>query len=511
MSRPLRLNHSIALPAIALGLALGGTPALAGEDPLYVEVSKLVPPDAGFADEVGEELAIDGDTLVVAGDDFGPGAAYVYERNAGGSNAWGQVTVLRAPDSDDGFGRSMALEGDLLVVGMSVSNDDDAVYTFERDVDRPGSWQLTGKLIDPGGNDGNDFGVPALQGPTLLVGAGGDDEGAGFGSGAVFVYERDTDLSSGWRFLQKLIASDAAAGSFLGFSVDLDGDTLVAGAPSDDQLFTNAGAAYVFERGPDGLWSEQVKLISSQPGFEDNFGWSVAIEGDTIAVGAPSDPIGQGAVYIFGRNIGGPEQWGFEARIVPDDPDPTSFGHAVDLVDGRLLVGARASGPGGRVHLFERDGAGQWIETFRASAEEKSVRFGSAVGLSGSTMAVGSMLDDDGGFDAGAAYVYEAVAHPEIAAAGACPGELTLELTGATPSGPIVVARSESEGISVVPGGKCAGIEVGLEEAKVLAAFLTDSDGTFLQTVTVPEGACGQFLQAVDRVTCGAGALTRIP
>ncbi len=448
---------------------------------------------------------------MVAGDNFGPGTVYVYERNAGGSNAWGQVTVLRPPDPVFDFGVRLDMDGDLLAIGSIWTNGDDTVYTFEREAGQPGSWHLTGKLFEPGGPDGNSFVIPALQETTLLVGASADDEGGGFGAGAVFAFERDESLPTGWRFLQKLIASDSQGGSSFGLAVDLDGDTFVAGAPSDDALFANAGAAYVFERGPDGLWSEQVKLISSQPGFEDSFGSSVAIEGDTIAVGAPSDPIGQGAVYIFGRNIGGPEAWGFEARIVPDDPDPTNFGHALDLVDGKLLVGALASGPGGRVHLSERDGAGQWIETFRASAEEESVRFGSAVGLSGSTMAVGSMLDDDGGFDAGAAYVYEAVAHPEIAVAGACPGELTLELTGATPSGPIVVARSESEGVSVVPGGKCAGTELTLEEAKVLAAFLTDSDGSFLQTVTVPEGACGQLLQAVDRVTCGAGAVTRIP
>jgi hypothetical protein len=111
--------------------------------------------------------------------------------------------------------------------------------------------------------------------------------------------------------VEKLTASDAFAGAELGYSVAIDGDTLVTGAPSWNLPSTSPGQAYVFVRtsGVLGGWSEQQKLVAHDAALEDQFGISVSVSGERIAVGAPwdddacvADPdCDSGAVYVFVR------------------------------------------------------------------------------------------------------------------------------------------------------------------------------------------------------------------
>jgi hypothetical protein len=194
----------------------------------------------------------------------GAGAAYVFERNQGGGDNWGEVAILHASDAqgDDRFGQSVSISGDTLVVGANYEN---------------------GGTGDP------------------LSGAG-----------AAYVFERNQDGADNWGEVTILQASDAQAYDRFGQSVSISGDTLVVGAYREDggagDPFSSSGAAYIFERNQDGgdNWGEVMILRASDAQTGDDFGQSVSISGYTLVVGAyyedggAGDPLSDaGAAYVF--------------------------------------------------------------------------------------------------------------------------------------------------------------------------------------------------------------------
>lgn len=167
----------------------------------------------------------------------------------------------------------------------------------------------------------------------------------------------------------------------------------------------------------------------------------------------------------------------------------------------------------GSVDVFERSSPSGWTQVAHLEASDLAEvqRFGTAVGISGGTLLAGADQDDQSGSIAGAAYVLQVVASPRIEITGSCPEEVTLELSGATPWGSVVVAHADSEGGTIVPAGECGAVELDLEDADLLARFPVAEDGSKALARTVPAGACGRLLQAVDGVTCGVGPVAAVP
>jgi len=412
----------LCLPLLLGGVAREATaaPSVALEAYVQADHSSL---------NFGWAVAIDGDTLVV-GDPFEAsaatgvngnqndtsapesGAAYVYVREEG---AWIQQAYLKASNTDSGdqFGYSVAISGDTIVVGAH--------------------WEDSA-ATGIGGNGGDN---------TL-----GD-------SGAAYVFVRKNGQ---WRQQAYLKASHTGWNDRFGWSVAIDGDTLVVGAhyensgkpfsaadPSDDTV-NNAGAAYVFERS-DGAWKQSGYLKADSADEADQFGFSVAISGDTIAVGmqgedsdargVDGDPInndtpGSGAVYVFRREGA---QWVHDAYLKASNTGwGNNFGNSVALDGQTLVVGSRqeygsASGvngdesnrslPGaGAAYVFIR-AEGSWRQQayLKASNPGWANHFG-VVAISGDTALVGadgessgsSGVDgdqaDDSVQNAGAAYAF---------------------------------------------------------------------------------------------------------
>ena len=130
----------------------------------------------------------------------------------------------------------------------------------------------------------------AVDGDTVLVGAyGSDDQNDSDGGGSVYVF---TEPVTGWvggvgsAETARLFASDGAAGDWFGWSVAVEGDTAVVGARmhNDSRAGAGSGSAYVFTRDPLGVWSEVTQLVASDGAAQDQFGYSVAVEGDTVVV-----------------------------------------------------------------------------------------------------------------------------------------------------------------------------------------------------------------------------------
>jgi hypothetical protein len=228
----------VALLALVAVSGWGGASALASsalpDDPsaralasLLTAETELTASDGAFSDTFGSAVAISGDTAVVGAprDDhavnaeWDKGSAYVFERDAGGEGAWGEVAKLTASDAaeNDFFGASVAMDGDRLVVGAWNDDGKGAAYVFERDA---GAWSEVAKLTasDAAADDG--FGDPvAIDGDTVVVGAVLDDHEVNGGDedekGSAYVFERDAGGAGAWGEVARLTASDAAAGDCL--------------------------------------------------------------------------------------------------------------------------------------------------------------------------------------------------------------------------------------------------------------------------------------------------------
>jgi MYXO-CTERM domain-containing protein len=307
----------------------------------------------------GRSVAVSSDVIVV-GANYGPstsqptGTAYIFARNHGGTDNWGEVKRLVASDADNGdsFGWSVALDGDVAVVG-AYGNDDHgtrsgAAYVFARNHGGTDNWGEVKKLVasDADANDSFSTSV-AVNADTVAIGSIGDTPTV-VNSGAVYIYERDHGGADNWGEAKKLVASDAATDDYFSSSIALGPDTLVVGAAEDDHgAGTDAGAAYVFERdhGGVGNWGEVKKIVATDAAAHRYFGRSVALSGDIVAVGStrhdhPSGRVGSG--YVFARNEGGADTWGERAQLTGTDPTALDhFGHSVAVHGNVAFVGAQ--------------------------------------------------------------------------------------------------------------------------------------------------------------------------
>ncbi|MDA1129427.1 MAG: hypothetical protein O2913_12120 [Chloroflexi bacterium] len=325
---------------------------------------------------------------------------------------------LAASDSAQGkkFGTDVALYGDTIIAGspadFSKGTDSGAAVVFTKTGD---VWTEQAKLVGGDTGEADLLGqVVALSSDTAVLGAPGDTP-VGTGSGSAYAFVRSDGL---WTEQGKLTASDAATGDQFGWSAAISGDTIIIGAPSDTPSGVNSGSAYVFTR-TDGVWTEQAKLTPSGLAFDGMFGWSVAIDGDTAAVGALNDisnGINSGAAYIFTRTDG---VWTEQAKLSSGDGAPEhNFGRSVALSGDTLAVGesgnADKGANTGAAYVFTRvDGA--WAQQAKLSASDASTAdyFGWSVSIDtnagGNTVAVGAFGDTANGVDAGSAYVYKRV------------------------------------------------------------------------------------------------------
>ncbi len=252
-------------------------------------------------------LELEGRTLLVRVDDAG--ARYPVT-----IDPFLEQAKLTASDGDlgDRLGVSVAVSGDTVVVGafdddVGANADQGSAYVFVK----PGAgWANAteaAKLTASDGAAGDGLGVSvAVSGDTVFVGAYRDDVGANADQGSAYVFVKP---GTGWASATetaKLTASDGAASDFLGQSVAVSGDTVVAGAWSDDfGANANQGSAYVFVK-PGAGWAnatETAKLTASDGAAGDWLGRSVAVSGDTVFVGAYLDDVGanadQGSAYVF--------------------------------------------------------------------------------------------------------------------------------------------------------------------------------------------------------------------
>jgi hypothetical protein len=417
--------------ALLLGAAVAALPAQAQVTKTQSSEQRLEPTGADVVhDTFGSAVAIDGDTMVIgaqAGDGIGfdTGVAYIFERSEEG---WVQTAKLFANDAHvpnrsaitpelpaqgdhaDEFGTSVAISGDTVVVGAPGRTsplgpaDAGAVYVFQRVA---GVWSQQAELSSPAFSAGGSFGsfqTLGISGNTIAVG----DQGSRFVLPAVDVFTR---TNGAWTLTATLGVPDDF--SFLPASVAIDGHTVVVGSTGSDApgaFF--AGAAYVFrlmEEGPTaGAWVQQATLTAADAASGADFGISVSVSGNLIAVGADRGPGAtpqSGAAYVFAGQAGG---WSQKAKLIAGDGgDFDGFGQSVSVSGGAVLVGA-SHGTAGSAYVYMRRNA-KWSQVAEvAPSDGVGGGFGDTVAIHDTTLLIGAFNQNQEpeGYAEGEAYVY---------------------------------------------------------------------------------------------------------
>lgn len=424
-----QFKQGLQLTARATGLLI---PLVLGASALVVPAAAAAAPppfdqrieaqDNDIFDLFGQSVDIDGRFAVIGapGDDEeaqDAGAAYVFEQQG---DTWVEVQKLTAGDdasSSDEFGFDVAIARDIIAVGARWNDeaafDAGAVYVFER---QGTSWNEVAKLLpnDPsnsayGFGSAVDVGIAVPDSGTveltnIVVGAPRADAF----QGVVFLFQRNGELWSPpiGRFNDSDTDNTVATGHF-GSAVAIRGDSFVAGAPFDSQSGNDTGAAYVFGRtNINDIWSEVRQLYPSAPTAGDRFGASVALDEETIVIGAPanSNPVA-GRVFVFD----GPG----EPTITTAGDNNDEYGYSVAVDGARIAIGSKkdeeSAVAGGAVFFLERDELGDWQDGGKITAPDAAAQkqFGESVHLDNGSLIVGG----GEGFATlpGAAYLYGTV------------------------------------------------------------------------------------------------------
>jgi len=315
------------------------------------ETAKLTTSDGGDNDYAGRSVAIDGNAIVATayGYKFDTGAVMVYVKE---NSAWQSTTetaILQSsqPGGDAYFGQAVDIDAETIVVGAYAQDAHGAVYVFQKQLDDWSALIQVAKLTASDAQDYDHFGHSvSLSGDVLVVGADGKEVGSNRDQGAAYIFIRP---GSGWTDAHenaRLQADNGNAGDHFGWSAAIDGDVVAVGAPkytaggNDKQ-----GAVYLFEE-PAGGWSglqlSSTLLLASNGAASDQFGTSVAVAGEGVVAGAPYHNNSHGAVYVFQRPESGWQSM-TETRILYGDAntdDGEQFGYSVAAAGDYVAVGA---------------------------------------------------------------------------------------------------------------------------------------------------------------------------
>ena len=365
---------------------------------------------------------------------------------------WAQPHKLLPSDgaADDWFGESVALSGNLAVIGASLDNDNGinsgSAYVFDIT-----TGQQLFKLLPSDGAARDWFGESvAISGNLAVIGVFSDDDN-GPGSGSAYVF----DITTGQQ-LSKLLPSDGAEYDLFGTSVAISGNLAVIGADSDDDNGTDSGSAYVF----DITTGQQLfKLLPSDGAEYDEFGNSVAISGNLAVIGADSD-----------------------------DNNGTDSGsaYAFDVTTGQQIF-----------KLLPSDGAA-------------GDAFGFSVSISGNLAVIGASGDADNGSLSGSAYVFQQVNCLNLTVDNLIADQqATFSITGGTPGTRAVTVYGTKAGQTVVNNvsNYCATFGIkGVTQSKVLGGLnqTFDTNGEISFNQPIPSGTTGTsvLFQSAMQNTC---------
>lgn len=307
--------------------------------------------------------------------------------------AFNEQIRLRPPNASEfgWYGYSVALSGDRALIGDHGEDPNGAAYVLEPDA-ATGKWLPVATLMPPVADPVVVGNAVDIHGNSAVVAGRLLNAPEGANDGAAYFFERQPDgqwQSVGSRQFAGTVSERLGAGDDI---VALHGDFAVAGAAFDDSTAQHAGSAYVFERnlGGPNAWGQAAKLVPDDLLADDRFGTSVDVWGDRIVVGAmEGGENSEGALYVFERNG---SDWQQTAKLTSPHPQTNGlFGRSASLWGDRILVGAyRESHPGGAAYLFhEQDGVWNLEAEFFSPVGSIKREFGTSVALTDGLAVVG--------------------------------------------------------------------------------------------------------------------------
>ncbi|WP_221393799.1 malectin domain-containing carbohydrate-binding protein [Dyadobacter sp. NIV53] len=272
----------------------------------------ITPENQYWGLQVGYSVFVNNEFIAVGA--LGMQSVYIYQRDFSSPGTWNLVKNVTASilTGADHFGASVAISGDYLLVG-SPDEDEDAseknylinsgsAYLYGRNTGGENNWGQIKKITSDVRVKNGRFGLSvSMSGDYALITSVG-------GNGFATIYKKDVGGIANWGMVKKLSAPAGSSPDSFGYSASLNGDNAVVGAN------TAQGSAYVFGKNQGGAdnWGQQQKLTAAVPGSDDRFGFSVSVSGRNILVGAPYDDddaqeqnklVDAGSVYFF-QNIG---------------------------------------------------------------------------------------------------------------------------------------------------------------------------------------------------------------
>ena len=387
-----------------------------------VQLAELTPSTRASNDWFGISIAVSGNTVVVGDFDANIenyGAVYVYVKPASGWANMTQVAKLTSSDNGEGFGVSVAVSGNTIVVGaantsnfsqskLNRPNSDlpaagpGAAYVFVKPVSGWKDMTETAKLTASDGQPGDAFGDSvSISGPMIAVGAffAPDSSGNSF-AGKAYVFVRP---GSGWsgnlNETAMLTASDSQLLNYMGASIAISGTTVVAGSYGHNNF---QGTAYVFAE-PAGGWhsmTQTAELTASDGKGSDDFGFSSSISGSTVVIGAVNAAVGKGAAYVFVKPSAGWSNMTQTAELrAPNATQGDGFGQSASISGNLVVVGAPGANVGanqlqGAAYVFAKPSSG-WKNSstateLTASDGAANDNLGVSAAISGSTIVAGA-------------------------------------------------------------------------------------------------------------------------
>jgi len=378
----------------------------------------------GVSDEgkYGEDLAIDENWAVVGAPDAGNGEAYIYKRNSS-TGDWNFVKTIIQNDGqvDDFFGRGVAINDDVIIIGAR-GDDDQAnrsgsAYIFYKDLGGSENWGLLKKI------EASDASANSFFGNSIDIDNGYAIIGT-FSISKAYIFGRDHGGKDNWGEVKQLVRDDGPSFNAFGNDVSIHNEHVVVAAFSDDTGGMNKGSAYIYskDQGGPNNWGQVKKLVAPDGNAEDSFGSAVALHGDHVVVGAPyntelGNSFFRGAAYVFTKDSGGTNNWGFLKKIKPDDLDGgDTFGWDLATYGDLIVVGAPGANEthvnDGKAYLFKRNSGGQnnWgqvqdLTAFGTFAAEDGFGFG--VHLNHGKVIASAIRNDNAGTDTGIIYFFE--------------------------------------------------------------------------------------------------------
>ena len=299
-----------------------------------------------------------------------------------------KITANDAAEGDR-FGCEVSICDDYTIVGAYRDDDNSgSAYIFNRDGD---DWSQQAKLVADDAASGSFFGISvSISRDFAIAGA--------HGIGSAYIFIRNGEE---WVQQTKLIADDADADDYFGSSASIINDYAIVGAYGNDDDGDNSGSAYIFFRDGDD-WIQQAKLTANDGSRQDAFGRSVSIFGDYAISGAEGADSGSGAAYIYVRNG---NRWSQQAKLTADDAaEGDLFGRSVSIRGNYAIVGAHG---GDSAYIYVRNG-NRWSQQAKLTADDAQAgdSFGFSVSIGSNYCIVGAYCNNDDGDNSGSAYIF---------------------------------------------------------------------------------------------------------